>query len=102
MIAEAAAGFPFLEASIGGGVFAMAVVFLKYLAKKDEATNVAVTGITKEFSQTVRDVSNNVKIGMDTMHEQTQTLLTDHREREAKHYEQQTKMHDLLRQKGPQ
>ena len=80
----------------------MAIVFLKYLAKKDEATNVVVTDITKEFSQTVRDVSNNVRNGMETLHNQTQTLLNDGREREAKHYEQQTAMHDLLRQKGPQ
>lgn len=82
-----------------GAAITVMVMFLRYLEKRDKAVNEVVKGVTHEFSQTVRDVSNDVKLGLNTLHEQTQTLLADGRAREDKHHEQQVKMHELLR--GP-
>jgi gas vesicle protein len=94
--AAAATHLPWMESVGVGAAVTMVVLFLKYMAKKDEATNKVVSEITKDFSQTVRDVSRDVKTGISTIHEHTQTLLADSREREAKHYEHMNTLQNLI------
>lgn len=92
MLTEVASTIPWIE-SIGASVgVAMVVLFLRYLEKKDKASNDAIKAVASDFSQTIRDVSSDVKLGMSDIHTQTQTILSDSRDREAK-------LHELIREK---
>lgn len=67
-----------------GAAVTMVILFLKHIEKKDRATNEVITNVTKEYTRGIKDCSNDVKIGLHTFQEQTQTLLIDGREREEK------------------
>lgn len=83
----------------GAGALAIAIcwMFLKHLKDIREADleegrrkDESVERITTEFSQTVRQVSTDVKQGLDKLQETQSILLKDHRD-------QVMQLHDLLR-----
>ena len=92
----AAIGIPWTETIAGCVGVTMVVLFLRYQEKKDRMTHDSVSKVTSEFSQTVRDVSQDVLLGMHQMQEHTQTLLSDGRARESKHYDLQAKMQEII------
>jgi len=98
---QVAAVVPWSELLSGGGIgvaLGMGWLVLKYLKEQrvleleeSRRKDQTIAGITTEFSQTIRNVSADVKEGMAQMQETQVILLKDNREREAK-------LHELLRE----
>jgi hypothetical protein len=100
--------FPWADVISGGGglgVFISALwMFLKHMKETQEQTNASAAKknettaqISKDFSDTVRAVSSDVKAGLDKLSETTNSLLADSREREARLH---ALMHTLTKEKA--